>query len=196
MPESVLIPAPDRTNSRGYCWTKAQRSARARRPAGSNCECIVLPRKSACFLTERPSDHRLFGAFLFVSATPGAPHDSVPSPPRRDRIRTGRMSPGSSLLYPAESAGGGPDHRRAKARARWNSPGADIPSPTSADIHRCRLAEVSVEQVIDERPVLRARAGVGDAGHDDELLVDCRGRRLSLGLFGPGSALRSGAERF
>src|SRR5881628_379612 len=105
MPESVLIPAPDSTNSRGYFCTKVQRSSRVRRPVVSNCGCIVLPGGSPCFLTEGPSDHRLFGAFLFVSSTPEAPHGNVPSPLRRDRKHTGRMNPGSSLLCPAESAG-------------------------------------------------------------------------------------------
>src|SRR6266567_3850486 len=54
--------------------------------------------------------------------------------------------------------------------------GASYPArlTRSADVHRRRLAEVAVEQMIDQRPVLRARACVRNARHDDELLVGIR----------------------
>src|SRR5881392_889247 len=41
-------------------------------------------------------------------------------------------------------------------------------------VDRRGLAEIAVEQVVDQPPVLRARAGVRDARHDDELLVRVR----------------------
>src|SRR6266540_2164698 len=194
MPESVLIPAPDRTNSRGCCWTKPTRSGRAWPLAGSNCECIALGCGSACCST---SGGAIIGLFAPpVAFLPRLKLGVIAVQRVFVEIENARVARALAAVFSTWPDRG--DGRRIGRRRFRHGELAlrTLLCANSPHVHRCRLAEVSVEQVIDERPVLRARAGVRDTGHDDELLVDCRGRRLSLGLLGPGSALRSGAERF
>src|SRR5271166_4576600 len=103
MPEAVLTPAPESTNSRRWRRTKS---------------------RSASTSARSPTQGR-----FATDATTGA------------QFRTFC-------------------HGMAQRR-RW----------TSADVHRSWLAEIGVEQVIDQGVILRSRTGVSDAGHDDELLV-------------------------
>ena len=81
------------------------------------------------------SDHRSFRASCCVPATPEARRDSGPARLRRDRKRTGRKSPGSSLLYLAGSGRREAD-RQAKVQAR-----------------RTRLAHTSLRKFTPRTPV-------------------------------------------